>query len=92
MDGPSQIAAEGVAAGLGARWCELLKDVPGYFSADPNAHADAAHLETLGYDDAIEMAAEGCDLVQIGALEAARDLNVRLLVRAMDHRLTTVVG
>jgi aspartokinase len=69
-----------------------LKDVPGYFDADPNLHADAGHLETLGYDDAIGMAEEGCDLVQLRALEAARDLNVRLLVRAMDHGLTTVVG
>jgi hypothetical protein len=31
-----------LAASLGARRCELFKDVDGYFSADPNTHADAA--------------------------------------------------
>jgi hypothetical protein len=38
------------------------------------------------------MAAGGCDLVQLNALEAARELNVRLLIRAMDQELATVVS
>jgi aspartate kinase len=90
--GGSDLSAVLLAAGLGAERCELLKDVPGYFDTDPNQHPDAAHIGALEYEDAIRMAADGCDLVQLNALEAARELNVRLLIRAMDQELTTVVS
>ena len=90
--GGSDLSAVLLAAGLGAERCELLKDVPGYFDADPNEHPDAAHIGALEYDDAIRIAAGGCDLVQLNALEAARELNVPLLIRAMDQELTTVVS
>ena len=90
--GGSDLSAVLLAAGLGARRCELLKDVPGYFNTDPNENPDAEHIDTLEYGDAIRMASEGCDLVQLNALEAARELNVRLLIRAMDQELTTTVS
>jgi aspartate kinase len=90
--GGSDLSAVVLAAGLRAERCELLKDVPGYFTTDPNTTANAEHLEALGYEEAIEMAMDGCELVQLRALEAARDLNVRLYVRALDNRLTTIVG
>ena len=42
-----------LAAGLGARQCELVKDVPGYFSADPNVDPSAAHLLNVEFSDAL---------------------------------------
>jgi aspartate kinase len=90
--GGSDLSAVLLAAGLGAERCELLKDVPGYFNTDPNANPDAEHIGALAYADAIRMAADGCDLVQLNALETARELNVRLLIRAMDQGLTTTVS
>ena len=90
--GGSDLSAVLLAAGLGAERCELLKDVPGYFNCDPNENPDAEHIEALEYEEAIRMAADGCDLVQLTALETARELNVRLLIRAMDQRLTTTVS
>ena len=89
--GGSDLSAVLLAAGLGAERCELLKDVPGYFTTDPNEHPEAEHIDVLEYEDAIRMAGEGCDLVQLNALEAACELNVRLLIRAMDNGLTTIV-
>jgi aspartate kinase len=90
--GGSDLSAVLLAAGLGAERCELLKDVPGYFNTDPNENPDAEHIGALAYADAIRMAADGCDLVQLDALETARELNVRLLIRAMDQGLTTTVS
>lgn len=90
--GGSDLTAVLLAAGLGARTCELVKDVPGYFSADPNIYPDAQPLGHLTFDSAIEMARDGCELVQPAALEAARESNVTLLVRAMEERQGTVVG
>lgn len=89
--GGSDLSAVLLAAGLHASACELLKDVPGYFNADPHVDADAVAFGTLHYDAAIEMARQGTGLVQLQALEAARDLRVPLFVRDM-YGAGTVVG
>ncbi len=89
--GGSDLTAVLLAAGLGARQCELIKDVEGYFSADPNVDASAAHLPDVEFDRALEMAAAGCDLVQRHALEAARERSLPIVIRAIDgERKTTV--
>jgi aspartate kinase len=90
--GGSDLTAVLLAAGLGARQCELVKDVPGYFSADPNVDPSASHLPDVEFSEALEMAAAGCDLVQRQALEAARERSLPLVVRAIDGDKRTYVG
>jgi len=82
--GGSDLSAVLFAKELGTEQCELIKDVPGYFAADPHSHADARHIPRLSYDEALAMAERGCDLVQQRALEAARHARLRLVVRSMD--------
>lgn len=81
--GGSDLTAVLLAAQLGASRCELIKDVPGYFSADPNRDARAAHLPRLKFAEALEMADEGCDLIQRRALEAAAEFGLPLVVRSL---------
>lgn len=83
--GGSDLTAVLIAAGLGAARCELLKDVPGYFSADPKLDPGARPLAALSYAGALEMADEGCELVQRQALEAARRYGLPLVITAMGH-------
>ncbi len=90
--GGSDLTAVLLAAGLGARRCELVKDVPGYYSADPNVDPSAAHLPSLDFDRALAMADAGCDLVQRQALEAARERRLPLVVRAIHSETRTVVN
>jgi aspartate kinase len=90
--GGSDLTAVLLASGLEARTCELVKNVSGYYTADPHTAPDATPLEILRYDSAIAMAVGGCELVQLQALEAARDLNVRLVVRGVTGGVGTVVG
>lgn len=88
--GGSDLSAVLLAAGLEASRCELLKDVPGYFSADPHVVPDAVAFERLPYGTAIDMARQGCGVVQLQALEAARDLGVRLFVRDVSGAGTVI--
>lgn len=90
--GGSDLTAVLIAAGLGARRCELVKDVPGYFSTDPHADAAAAHLPHVGFEQALAMADAGCDLVQRQALEAARERRLPLVVRGIDSETRTLVN
>lgn len=90
--GGSDLSAVLLASALGADTCELVKDVPGYFTADPAAHADARHLPKIPVEDAIALAESGCPLVQGAALRTARAHGVSLVIRAAspDSRRTVV--
>jgi aspartate kinase len=89
--GGSDLTAVALAAALGAHRCELVKDVPGYFTKDPNRHANAEHLPAIGYCQAMRMADEGCDLVQPVALEAARRAGLELVIRSFDDPRITML-
>jgi aspartate kinase len=82
--GGSDLSAVLLATELEAEQCELLKDVSGYFTEDPNLHKDAQHLSSLSYGHALEMANAGCELVQPRAIEAARVAGLRVVVRSLD--------
>jgi aspartate kinase len=89
--GGSDLTAVLLAAGLGAVRCELVKDVPGYFSADPNVDPNAQHLPSVSFATALAMADAGCELVQRQALAAAQARTLPLVVRALDGRACTLV-
>lgn len=81
--GGSDLSAVLFAKELGADQCELIKDVPGYFSEDPHVHPEPQHLPQLSFEQAVAMANGGCNLVQIKALEVAQAARLRLVVRGM---------
>jgi len=83
--GGSDLTAVLLAAGLQARRCELIKDVPGYFTKDPNKHADARPVPHVSFAEALVLAAGDCDLVQARALQAAARTNTDRLVRGLDE-------
>jgi aspartate kinase len=90
--GGSDLTAVLLAAGLAAGTCTLVKDVAGYFSADPHTDSAARHLPHLTYDEALAMAAAGCGLVQRAALEAARAAGLQLAIRALRDSRSTHIG
>lgn len=81
--GGSDLTAVLLAVGLGASRCELIKDVPGYFTDDPRVNAGAEHIPYLPFARALAMADAGCDLVQRQALEAAERCALPIAVRSL---------
>jgi len=90
--GGSDLTAVLIAAGLGACECELVKDVDGYYSADPRIDPHARHLPRIDFTQSLAMAEAGCEVVQKSALEAARTYRLPLTIRAMSGRRATRVG
>ena len=84
--GGSDFSAVLLAIGLKADRCELIKDVPGYFADDPNKNARVHHLPRLSFEEATRMAEQGCELVQLRALLAAKEVGLPLVIRSMDER------
>jgi len=88
--GGSDWSAVALAAALGAVRCELIKDVPGYFTTDPHTSADASLIDQLTYATALAMADDGCPLVQRQAIDHAQRAQLPLIVRSFDSRGTRV--
>ncbi len=84
--GGSDLTAVLLAEGLQACRCELLKDVPGYFTSDPNRDPGARHLPSLTFEEALALADEGCDLVQRKAIEVAARCGLPLVIRCLDEK------
>jgi aspartate kinase len=84
--GGSDFSAVLLAIGLRASRCELVKDVPGYFADDPHKDGQALHLSSLSFEEALEMADRGCELVQRQALRAAGEANLPLVICSLDER------
>ena len=82
--GGSDLTAVLLAAAVRADACELIKDVPGYFTADPHRDAGARPIHDLSIAEALAMADAGCDLVQRAALVAAAAANLHIVIRSMD--------
>lgn len=81
--GGSDLTAVLLASAVNADVCELIKDVPGYFTTDPHRDAQARPIHHLSIDEALTMADAGCDLVQRAALVAAGSASLHLIIRSM---------
>jgi len=80
--GGSDTSAVAVAAALGAEVCEIYTDVAGVFSADPRIVSNARKLDTVSFEEMLEMAASGAGVLQLRAVEYARNHGVRIHCRS----------
>jgi aspartate kinase len=80
--GGSDTTAVALAAALGADACEIFTDVPGVFTADPRIVPDALKLDTVTYEEMLEMSASGAKVMALRSIEVARSYGVRLRVRS----------
>lgn len=92
--GGSDTTAVAVAAALGADVCEIYTDVDGVYSADPRIVHDAAKLDSVTYEEMLEMAASGAKVLMLRCVEYARRYNVPVHVRSSysDKPGTIVTG
>jgi aspartate kinase len=90
--GGSDLSAVLLAILLRADRCELIKDVDGYFTADPHVDPKATLLPSIGFPAAIALADEGCPLVQRQAIIAARDASLPVVVRSLKSEGTALGG
>jgi aspartate kinase len=84
--GGSDTTAVAVTAALGAERCEIYTDVDGVFTADPRKVPTARRIAHVGYDEMLELAAAGAQVMHPRAIEiAARyGVAVRVLSSLLD--------
>ncbi len=92
--GGSDTTAVALAAALNAEVCEIYTDVDGVFSADPRIVPNARKLETITYEEMLEMAACGAKVLMLRCVEYGRRYGVPIHVRSSFSNLpgTVVAG
>ena len=74
-----------MAASLGAERCENFTDVDGVYTADPRIVPNARKLDAISYDEMLELASLGADVLHHRAVEFAKKYNVPIHVRCSSN-------
>jgi len=80
--GGSDTTAVALASALKAKYCEIYTDVDGVYSTDPNMVKEAIKIESLSYDEMLELASYGAKVIHLRAVEFAKKHNVKLHIRS----------
>ena len=78
--GGSDTSAVALAAALNADLCQIYTDVDGVYAADPNLVKNAVKLEEISYDEMLELATLGAQVLHNRSVEMAKRYNVNLEV------------
>jgi aspartate kinase len=80
--GGSDTTAVALAAALNADVCEIYTDVDGVYTADPRIVPNARRLDTITYEEMLEMAACGAKVLMLRCVEYGRRYGVPIHVRS----------
>lgn len=78
--GGSDTTAVALAAAVGADLCQIYTDVRGVFTADPRIVPDASKLSDISFDEMIELASLGANVLHNRSVELAKKYNIKLEV------------
>ncbi len=80
--GGSDTTAVALAIALKADVCEIFTDVDGVYTADPRIVSEAVKLDTISYDEMLELAHLGAQVLHPRSVELAKINNIPLHVRS----------
>jgi aspartate kinase len=80
--GGSDLTAVALAKVLKAEACEIYTDVDGVYTADPRVVKDARKLDRISYEEMLELASLGAQVLQARSVEVAGKFDIQLHVRS----------
>ena len=85
--GGSDTTAVALAAALDADVCEIYTDVDGVYTADPRIVPTAQKLDSVTYEEMLELAASGAKVLHLRCVEYARRYDLPIHVRSSFSNL-----
>ena len=90
--GGSDTSAVAIAAALRADKCQIFTDVEGVFTADPRKVEGAKKLDEITYDEMLELATLGAQVLNNRSVEMAKKYNVELeVLSSLTNKPGTIV-
>lgn len=93
--GGSDTSAVALAAALNASRCDIYTDVEGVYTSDPRTVSNATRLNSISYDEMLELSRVGANVLHPRSVETAKQFNVALRVRStfkLDNLGTLITG
>ena len=93
--GGSDTSAVALAAALNAERCDIYTDVEGVYTTDPRIVPKATRLKEISYEEMLELAHAGANVLHPRSVETAKLFNVPLRVRSSfkaDNLGTLILG
>ena len=84
--GGSDTTAAAIAAAIKAQRCDIYTDVDGIFTADPRIVANAKKLDSITYEEMLEMSSAGAKVIHPRAVEIAIRYNLEMRVLSSYSR------
>ncbi len=89
--GGSDTSAVALAAALNADKCEIYTDVDGVYTTDPRIAPNAQKLDEITYDEMLELASLGANVLHNRSVEMAKKYNVKLEVKSSFEKVDGTV-
>lgn len=91
--GGSDTSAVALAVALNAERCEIYTDVDGVYTADPNIVPGALKMDCVSYDEMLEMASLGAQVLQFRCVEFCKKYHMPLIVKSslLDESTGTLI-
>ena len=80
--GGSDTSAVALAAALNAERCDIYTDVEGVYTTDPRVVQNASRLDIISYEEMLELAHAGANVLHPRSVETAKQCAVPLRVRS----------
>lgn len=90
--GGSDTSAVAIAAAMHADLCQIYTDVEGVYTADPRKIPEAIKLPEISYDEMLELASLGAQVLNNRSVELAKKFGIELeVLSSLTHKPGTIV-
>ncbi len=90
--GGSDTSAVAIAASMNADKCQIYTDVDGVYTADPRKLSNAKKMDAITYDEMLELATLGAQVLNNRSVEMAKKYNVELeVLSSLENKPGTIV-
>ena len=90
--GGSDTSAVAIAASLKADLCQIYTDVDGVYTSDPRKVKNAVKIDEITYDEMLELASLGAQVLNSRSVEMAKKYNVELeVLSSLESKPGTIV-
>lgn len=93
--GGSDTSAVAIAAALKADRCDIYTDVEGVYATDPRIVPNVKKADVISYEEMLELARVGANVLHPRSVETAKQFNVPMRVRSsfkLDNLGTLIIG
>lgn len=93
--GGSDTSAVALAAALNAERCDIYTDVEGVYTTDPRVVPTASRLDEISYEEMLELAHAGANVLHPRSVETAKNFSVPMRVRSsfnLENKGTLILG